>query len=260
MTILGWNDLTERAALAGMPVRLTVGVFDGLHLGHRRLMEDIARGSPDALPLVITFRQSPALLLAPESFQGFILSFRQKITRLEELRVGAVAVIDFSEEMSNLSGEDFVRILRENLTIQKIVVGQNFRFGKKRIAGTDDLKEMLSRTGIEVQVTEPVSWQGEIVSSSRIRTAIARGRLADAQEMLAARHAIDLQGIAPLSVGGGILRYDRRDVNQVLPPPGDYEVRCQGEAGTAPGRLEIRHDSLMLAAGDCGGVTGAIFT
>jgi riboflavin kinase/FMN adenylyltransferase len=169
-------------------------------------------------------------------------------------------VIDFSEEMSNLSGEAFVRLLRENLTIQKIVVGQNFRFGKKRISGTDDLKEMLSDTGIEVLVTEPVLCGGSMVSSSRIRAAIRGGQLAEAHEMLGARHAIDLRGIGNRSSNGSLLRISRSEIVQVLPPPGEYAVSCEGPAGSAPGTCRVDNDSLTLAAGNGGSATMVVFT
>ena len=193
MTILGWDDLLARRPPLDRPVRLSVGVFDGLHVGHRRLLADITAGPSGLLPLVITFSRSTVFLRSADPFPGSILSFAQKMERIGSLGVGAAVVIDFSEEMSNLSGEAFVRLLKENLTIQKIVVGQNFRFGKKRTSGTDDLKEMLSATGIEVLVTEPVLFGGSMVSSSRIRAAIRGGGLSEAREMLACRHAIDLR-------------------------------------------------------------------
>ena len=112
MTIHGWQDLLAHAPPFDRPVRLTVGVFDGLHIGHRRLMEGITRADAqgtaatgiDVLPLVITFRRTPAIVLSPRTFPGFILSHEQKLSRLAELGVGAVVVIDFSDEMGNLSG------------------------------------------------------------------------------------------------------------------------------------------------------------
>lgn len=89
-------------------------------------------------------------------------------------------VIDFSDEMSNLCEEAFVRLLRENLTIQKIVVGQNFRCGKKRTPGNDDLREILSVTGIELLTGESVNWRTRAVSRPRVRDSIASVRTARA--------------------------------------------------------------------------------
>ena len=260
MTVLSWNDMLRRRQPLDRSVRLTIGVFDGLHIGHQNLMRGIVEGAGDAVSLVITFRTSPALLLAPEHFPGFILSYEQKLSRLDSLGVQAVVAIDFSEELSNLTGGDFFNILRENLTIQKIVVGQNFRFGKSRISGTDDLKEMVSNTEIEFKVTEPVFWGSAIVSSSRIRAAIGKAELADARAMLAADYALDLRGIPAEQVGPDVLRIRRDDIPQVIPPDGSYMVRCRGTEGSTTGRLVVQHGALTLSAAPRGGVSTIVFT
>src|SRR5271157_5030286 len=244
MTILTWADLVDRRPPLDRPVRLSVGVFDGLHVGHRKLLSEITCREANVLPMVITFSRNPVVLHSPDAFPGSILTYRQKMERIGSLGVGAAVVIDFSEEMSNLSGEAFVRLLRENLTIQKIVVGQNFRFGKKRISGTDDLKDMLSETGIEVLVTEPVLRGGSMVSSSRIRAAICSGALGEAQEMLASAHALDLRDVRKGSSNGSILRIPRGEIAQVLPPAGEYAVRSESPEGSASGTCRVANDAL----------------
>jgi riboflavin kinase/FMN adenylyltransferase len=247
MTVLAWGDLAARRPPFDLPVRLTIGVFDGVHAGHRRLLSEITGAGAGTLSLVMTFSRSPVVVRSPGSFPGSILTYEQKVERIGSLGVQAAVVIDFSEEMSNLSGEAFVRLLRKNLTIQRIVVGQNFRFGKKRISGTDDLKEMLSDTGIEVLVTEPVLRGGSMISSSRIRAAIRSGDLGEAREMLGASHAIDLRGIAQQGTGG-MVRVARQDIVQVLPPDGEYTVAFEGPAGAQPGTCSVSRDALTLAA------------
>ena len=145
--MIDWTDLTRRSRLRGQIARMTIGVFDGLHLGHRQLIRSVVEGAKETLPVVITFRVSPSQVLATHSFPGLILSHAQKLSRLESLGIRAVVLIDFSSEMSNLSGEAFIALLKENCAIEKLVVGANFRFGRGREAGPDDLKEMLSDTG-----------------------------------------------------------------------------------------------------------------
>jgi riboflavin kinase/FMN adenylyltransferase len=260
MTIFDWNDLLEGRVGGDRPVRLSVGVFDGVHVGHRRLLEEITAGAGVCLPLVVTFSRSPVVVRSPDAFPGSILSFAQKMERISVLGVAAAVVIDFSEEMSNLSGEAFVRLLKENLTIQRIVVGQNFRFGKKRISGTDDLKEMLSDTGIELLVTEPVLRGENPVSSSRIRAAIRAGELGEAREMLGASHAIDLRDVVKQSSNGSVLRVSRAGIGQVLPPVGEYAVSSQGPAGWMQGTCRIDNEWLTLSAGNCGGAATMVFT
>src|SRR5208337_2895890 len=137
MTVLTWADLIAHKPPFDLPVRLTIGVFDGVHVGHRRLFSEVTGGGSGTLSLAMTFPKSPVGLRSPDTFPGSLLTCSQKLERIGSLGVQAAVVIDFSEEMSNLSGEAFVRLLRKNLTIQRIVVGQNFRFGKKRTSGTD---------------------------------------------------------------------------------------------------------------------------
>jgi len=261
VTVHGWQDLLVHAPPFDRPVRLTLGVFDGLHVGHRRLMEGIVGDGRDqeVVPLVITFFRSPASYLSPATFPGLILTHEQKLARLASLGVGAVVVIDFSEEMSNLSGKAFVGLLRENLTIQKIVVGHNFRFGKSRDSGNDDLKEMLSDTSTDVQVTDPVFRGESIVSSSRIRATIREADFAEAAAMLLAPYALDLRGVTLHPSGPGRFSLQRRDVAQVLPKPGEYAVVCAGAAGERPGRLHVGAESLALTAEGRGDITTVLF-
>jgi riboflavin kinase/FMN adenylyltransferase len=248
LTILGWKELLDGGLRGLGPAALTVGVFDGLHLGHRRLLEQIAVGFPAVHPVVVTFSASPAAVQNPTSFPGSILTLRQKLERLETLGAEAVVVVDFSDEMSNLSGEAFVRHLRQNLTIQKIVVGQNFRFGKKRTSGTDDLKEMLSGTEIQLLVADPVRDAGEPVSSSRIRSAVQDGRMAEAARMLGAPHELDLRDLRVQANGAGI-RVSRNHVHQVLPRAGTFAVVIGGPEGQVSGSCGINEEWLTLSSG-----------
>jgi riboflavin kinase/FMN adenylyltransferase len=159
-------------------------------------------------------------------------------------------VIDFSEEMSNLSGQAFIGLLKENLTIEKIVFGHNFRFGRGRNAGTDVLKEMLSDTGAEVQVTEPVFWGESIVSSSRIRTTIKQGDFSEAKAMLVNAYGLDLRGVPALSRGNGRLDFQKSALTQVLPKQGVYAVLCGDAAAARPGELTVGESTLTLAVAD----------
>lgn len=254
MKVLTWEELIQGRLGDERKVRLSVGVFDGLHVGHRRLLSEITSGPPDSMGVVVTFSRSPVVLRAPEDFPGAILTLRQKLERMAALGVRAAVVIDFSDEMSNLSGEAFVRLLSENLTIQKIVVGQNFRFGKKRISGTDDLKEMLSDTGIELLVTAPVLRGSSMVSSSRIRTAVRAGELEEAREMLTVPHTIDLRDVPGSAGPGGPPRFRRAEIHQVLPPAGDYEVRYDAPGSQRRATCRIEDDWLTLSAEDGVGI------
>jgi len=244
MRLIPWAALGRPGGELSAPVRLTIGVFDGVHLGHRRLIRSVLDGGPGRIPLVVTFEQNPQQLLAPGSFPGTLTTYAQKLERLESLGVQAVVAIDFSNELSKLSGKAFLGALMENLTIEKIVVGYNFRYGKGRSAGTDDLRETFAGTGTEVDVAEPVLWGDSAVSSSRIRKTVQEAEFAAAREMLGAPFCVDLRGLTLERLGSGCYRVQRRILSQILPPVGTYRVSCEGEPGT--GRVTVAVDDLVL--------------
>lgn len=250
MTVLAWEEMLRSSFPCASPVNLTIGVFDGLHRGHQRLLAEVTSGEPPGVPVVVTFLRSPASIMRPETWPGSVLTHRQKLERMASRGIEGVVVIDFSNEMSNLSGEAFVRLLRENLTIQKIVVGQNFRFGKKRASGTDDLRDMLSGTGIQLVETAAVLQGGGTVSSSRVRAAIACGDLDQALDLLGSPHTVDVRDVPVHDDGGpaGHVRYSRADIEQVLPPAGEYAVTWEGAAGSARGTCRVQGDWLTLQA------------
>jgi riboflavin kinase/FMN adenylyltransferase len=257
--IVPWADLLEGRQAVQDPVRITIGVFDGLHIGHRELMNAIVRGPGRGAALVVTFQKNPVQILAPSRFPGLILSYRQKLARMSELGVGVAVAVDFSDEMSNLSGKAFVGLLRDNLDIEKIVVGENFRFGRSREAGCRDLKEMLVGSGIEVQVSQPVLRGDTIVSSSRIRKIIQEADFAEARAMLLADYTLDLRDLNGRNEGTGMRRFRRADLEQVLPRPGRYAVSCDCDGRMCAAELEVLEDSIRLAAKAAESATSIIF-
>jgi riboflavin kinase/FMN adenylyltransferase len=247
--VVPWAELLAGRQRINDRVRLSVGVFDGLHVGHRALLEEIVRAPGPGVALVVTFPRNPLQVLAPARFPGLILSYQQKLSRLSELGVDLVVVIDFSDEMSNLSGKAFISLLRENLDIEKIVVGENFRFGRSREAGAGDLKEMLFDTGIEVQVSQPVLRDNAVVSSSRIRKSIQEADFAEARAMLLADYSLDLRGAAGRRWGAGTTLFERSEIEQVLPAPGRYKVQCDHDGRLCNAELEILEDAFLLSCG-----------
>jgi FAD synthase len=263
-----WEEFLEERSTAGrtlrgQPVWLTVGVFDGLHLGHRRLIAAVTgegnRGHGGPLPVVVTFRRPPGHVLGRAGVPGLILSLPQKLDRLAALGVGAAVLIDFSEEIRTLSGWDFIDLLRARLAIERIVVGPNFRFGMNRDADVHDLAAMLAASPTTVQAIEPVRLGGETVSSSRIRRAVREGDLELAAAMLAAPYEIDLAGVPSVREGPGALRLSRAEVPQVLPAAGTYVVTGCSPEGGVPGTLEAAGESVVIRLVREAEVTAVVF-
>lgn len=163
---------------------VALGNFDGLHLGHRKVislaLEEAANG---LVPTVLTFSANPLEALGGES-GGKILSRKEKIRVLEELGVGQLYLIDF-ETVRDLSAERFVReVLGGTLRAKKACCGFNFTFGRGGTAGRDALCQLCAEEGIRPAVAEAVLADGTPVSSTRIRGLIVNGRVEEAAVLL----------------------------------------------------------------------------
>jgi riboflavin kinase/FMN adenylyltransferase len=261
MRILSWEDFTGsgRPEESGgeRPLALSIGVFDGVHRGHRRLIEKIVLHSREnnGLPMVITFRQSPRCVLAPASWHGEIYSLRQKFAILESLGVEEAVVIDFSGNFSKISGKEFVDLLRKRRKIGYLAVGANFRCGYQLDTGADKLGELVSPWGIEFAAVPPVMAGEDPVSSSRIRRAISEGNMSLASELLGRPFVVDLEEV-PVLKSGGELSWDLRAASRIVPRPGRYPVLLrrsasdegiQAAASIDQGRLFV--DGVFYGAG-----------
>lgn len=163
---------------------VALGNFDGVHLGHRKVislaLEEAANG---LVPTVLTFSANPLEALGGES-GGKILSREEKIRVLEELGVGQLYLLDF-ETVRNLSAEEFVRdVLGGTLRAKKACCGFNFTFGRGGTAGSQELYQLCAEEGIRTAVAEAVMADGTPVSSTRIRGLIENGRVEEAAVLL----------------------------------------------------------------------------
>lgn len=241
MQIIEWGELIagggQRAPAAHGapgayrgPVALTIGVFDSLHLGHQMLIRAVVDNGLGAEAAVCTFRQNPAQVLGSRSVPGSILSFRQKMERLEGLGVAVVVLIDFSPEISKLSGKRFLDLLTGRLAIRRVVVGYNFHMGQGRDTGVRELGALLSGSDTELQVVPAARFGGEAVSSSRIRACIREARFDEAAAMMGQGYSLDLRDTEVVR-GAGFWRMPALQVSQVLPQAGAYRATLAGPRG-----------------------------
>lgn len=177
--------------LAGSVV--TLGNFDGIHLGHQALIAGAVSDSKKlALPsVVLTFEPHPLSVLAPDRVPKLILAHKDKMQLLQSFGVDIVAVQHFDLSFAKVSAEDFVRdLLVRRLKAKKIWVGQDLRFGQGRRGDVEDLKRWGRELGFEVAVVEPVLVDGNRVSSSHIRALLSGGRVDEVKTMLGRYHFI----------------------------------------------------------------------
>src|SRR5918996_4896669 len=163
------------AALHGV---VAIGNFDGVHRGHRALIEAArARAEELGAPLgVVTFEPHPREVLTPDQAPPRLTPFRVKARILAELGVDHLYALAFNEYLMSKSPEQFVHdVLAGGLGVRHVVVGFDFRFGHKRAGDADTLVALGHEYGFGVTRFEPVAWRGEVCSSSRIRAAVAKG-------------------------------------------------------------------------------------
>lgn len=170
---------------------VALGFFDGVHRGHRRVIEKAVNLAGDRLvPAVFTFtmRESGP---AKKQGAGEITTLEQKIRILRSMGIQEIYAPDFSD-FCGLSGEAFVhRILKEEMHAAAVCCGQDFRFGKGAVCDSEDLKRICSEQGMECAVLDEVMDEGEAVSSTRVRQAIAAGEMEKTAGLLGRCYTLD---------------------------------------------------------------------
>jgi FAD synthase len=243
MRVVDWSrfltgDLAKTLP-PGSKTAMTVGVFDGVHRGHRALIEAICRRGPDHTPTVVSFRRSPKELLRPREWQGDILSLGRRLAIFEDLGVGAVVLIDFSADFSRLGGNEFIALLRRWGNLGYMALGGHFRCGYALDTGAAEIKAVNASAGVPTEVLALVRDGDEPVSSSRIRQAIRGGDLSRAKALLGRDVEIDFSDMAAESREGGAFFYCTASP-RVLPPPGWYPALLYGGQAGAGIKTEIR--------------------
>jgi riboflavin kinase/FMN adenylyltransferase len=178
MFVVNWNELPAAVPDEDRRTALTIGVFDGVHRGHRALIEKITAKAPELIPAVITFRSS-SMMVKSASYsgpvQGPILDHEEKLALFETLGVELCTVIDFSPEFATLEGQEFFSLVRRFLRPAYIAIGWNFHCGHGRATDAQMFGRLGQEYGVEVEIAPPVMEGGRPVSSSRIREAFAAG-------------------------------------------------------------------------------------
>jgi riboflavin kinase/FMN adenylyltransferase len=165
---------------------LTVGTYDGLHLGHQALLARLHEQAQRlGLPtLMVTFEPMPREFLAPENPPARLTSLRERWRVLERLPLDLLCVLRFGTATRSLTADQFAVLLAERLKPALIVVGHDFRFGRGGEGTAQRLQAAGQRLGFEVDIVEPVTLAGERLSSSAIREALAAGDLKRAERLL----------------------------------------------------------------------------
>jgi riboflavin kinase/FMN adenylyltransferase len=193
---------TENANIM-RPTVLTLGVFDGLHLGHQKIMRTVVEraNAANAAPTVLTFDPHPRAVLHPESAPPLLQTLDQRLANFEVLGIEQAIVIPFTPEFADNPADDFLReIIHDRLQAKEVYLGKGFAFGKDRGGDIGLLRKMSAELGFFADEVDEVRLRGMRISSSRIRQLLAEGRVNLARRMLG----------RPYGVEGVIIRGNRR--------------------------------------------------
>lgn len=183
------HSLDEWLERFGRPVRtvLTIGNFDGVHLGHRKILTSVVQRAraTNHLATAITFSPHPLSVLRPGAAPPLLETLEQRLRHFDELGLDAALVLHFDHGLASLSPENFARrILCDTLRANCVLVGENFRFGHKQAGDVAMLRELGTSLGFEVQCIPRVNCRGTIVSSSAVRQAVVAGDVGRAVRLL----------------------------------------------------------------------------
>jgi len=239
--------LRDFARWPGGPLHLAIGVFDGVHIGHRALVRVAAERAKaeGGTPMAATFDPLPIELLAPGAPPSALSDIDERCALLEAAGAKAVVVFQFTRDFAALTPEEFARRLGAAGEVRRVCVGEDFQFGRDRSGNVRLLRELGERSGFAVEVAAPVMADGRIVSSTRVRNALLAGEVEEAARLLG----------RPYAVTGVVEQGDRRGralgfptvnlgvpANRLLPRDGIYAVWAEvnGTRVAAAASLGVR--------------------
>ena len=223
---------------------VAIGVFDGVHLGHRRILAAaVAAARRRGLKAVaLTMDPHPSKVLRPDRQTPLLYSLEHRLDLLKESGIGTAVVLKFDRAMARMTAGEFAeRVLKERLNARAVFVGSNFRFGRGAEGDAAFLQKAGAAAGYTVRAIEPVRSGGRAISSSRIRDAVSGGRFESVSRLLG----------RPYGLFGTVVRGDGRGRqmgfptlnllldHELLPPPGVYAVWARSGRSVRPGVFHL---------------------
>ena len=222
------RDPAEVRRLAG-PFAAAVGVFDGIHLGHRAVFAELraAADAAGASTIVVTFDPHPAVVVRPDAAPLLLTTADERLRLLEAEGLDAACVVRFDRETAGLTAEGFLdRWLPAEGALRVLAIGHDFRMGKGRAAGYEELLTIGERRGFQVLRVGPRREGGETISSSRIREVVRTGDVAAAARMLGRPYGVEGRVVPGRGIGRTLqfptANVDVADERKLLPPHGVY--------------------------------------
>ncbi len=232
-----YHNLPEHKSLFRNPV-VTIGNFDGVHLGHRKIFTALLGASAKQAgdPVVITFSTHPRKILNPEMRMRVLTTTEEKVNAIYNFGIPNIILLNFTPQMAMMSASDFYHdILINRLDAKTLVIGYDHAFGKNREGNYDFITELASATGVEIVRIEEEYIDSEPVSSTRIRRALETGDLRLANRLMG--HGYSLSGSVTKGMGRGrSLGFPTANIvpsnsDKIIPADGVYAVTAFTENG-----------------------------
>jgi riboflavin kinase/FMN adenylyltransferase len=219
----------EEAAEFG-PLAVTIGNFDGVHLGHRKLLHTVvgAASERSVAPAVLTFDPHPAAIVGPQRTARLLTTHAERCTVMAREGIEYVLILSFTNDLSQWPPEKFVElVLAQAMHARVVVVGENFRFGHRQAGDVNMLKHLGGSLGFETRVAAPVRWRHRVISSSAIRRAVEAGHVSLAGRMLGRCFALEGGVVKGHGIGSKqtVPTLNLHTCSQVLPGAGVYITR-----------------------------------
>ena len=209
---------------------LTIGVFDGVHLGHQWLITKL-KEKANKLGLlngIITFDRHPETILAPGNALPYLTSLEERLSLLKGLGVDHLIVLSFTEKLAKLEARNFIELLKRYLKLRLLVVGPDFALGKGREGNVAFLRSLGKELDFEVEVVPPLKLENETVSSTLIRKALAQGDMERVARMLGRNFKLSGEVVHGESRGGSLFPTANLKIadNHALPADGVYATQA----------------------------------
>jgi riboflavin kinase/FMN adenylyltransferase len=226
------TDLTQRTPT---PAVLTIGSFDGVHLGHQKLISCVVESARQkgVAAVALTFEPSPREVLRPDQPLAYLTRLPEKLACLAEAGLDETVVVPFTKELSQVQAPDFIAWLRQYLPFVELWEGAGFALGHGRTGNTDVLAQLGTEMGYILQIAPLVEMEGEAVSSTRIRQAVMSGDMESATALMG-RYPMVPGTVVHGSKRGREMGYPTANLAttayQALPPDGVYASWCTRHA------------------------------
>ncbi len=211
---------------------LTVGTFDGVHLGHKKIIEflvDIAKKT-SSRSVIVTFEPHPRMVLVDKKSIGILTTLEEKISLFENLGVNIVLVINFNKDFASLSSDEFLQnFLLNKIGLKEIIIGHDHKFGKDRDGDEAKVKHFAVMNNFKVTPIEPVQIDGVTVSSTIIRNYLLSGEVALANKLLGRNYSFSGEVVVGdkrgRTIGFPTINIEVGNAGKILPSTGVYAVK-----------------------------------